>query len=163
MMEHGIVTSVRYQDGVPVCAVRLKHRVDVEDKYVPVMRMHGSQFLVPEQDQLVQLLTLGDQRFIIGVLDRGEDDFSPPDLSEGETAFRFDDGTTLSFTKDGSGGFNVSIEASGDVNITANGDVLIEGIAFSNHTHDYSDSTINDTGDGSGSESSETKTTDPPA
>lgn len=152
-MEHGTVTNVEYKDGVPVCSVQLQGRVNNEDERVPVMRQHHGMFLVPNVGQQVQMLKLDDQRFIVGVLETGDGDWSP-DLSEGELAFMFDDGTRIEFSKTDSGDFDVHVEASGKV--------YIQGIPFEDHVHDYGDSTIADTGDGSGTESTETKQTAPP-
>lgn len=159
-IEHGFVTSVQYEQGVPVCDVQLA-RVNTQDQHVPVSRMHHSMYLVPEEGQKVQMLKLGAQRFITGVMAKN-DDAGTPSLDGGEVAFQFDSGTKLSFTKDGSGNYDVTIEASGDVNIDASGNVYIDGIDFDQHTHDFEDSTINDTSDGSGTESTETKTTNVP-
>lgn len=154
MMEHGTVTNVEYKKGVPVCSVRLQKRVDTEDKTVPVMRQHHGMFMVPEEGQKVQMLKLDEQRFIIGILNNGNG-YDNPDLSEGELAFKLDSDTKLTFTENSNGDI--------DVNVKASGKVYIEGTAFSDHTHDYDDSTIEDTGDGSGTESTTTKTTDPPS
>lgn len=160
-MEHGTVTNVRYQDGVPICSVQLQGRVDNEDKAVPVMRGHHGMFLVPEENQKVQILNLEDQRFIVGVLDKN-DSGENPSMSEGEMAFQLDANTYVRFTKNGSGGYDVGIKASGEVNIDADGNVFIDGIDFDQHVHEHEDDTINDTGDGSGSSSTATKTTEPP-
>lgn len=152
MMEHGIINSVNYRDGVPICSVQPLDRVDVEHEAVPVMRSHHGFFLVPEQDQTVQMLTIDEQRFIVGILDRGAD-YANPTLKPGEAAFQFDDETTLSFTKNSDGSHDVTISASGDVHIDAAGDVYIDGIDFDAHTHEYTDSTT---------DTSTTKTTEPP-
>lgn len=152
-METGTVTSVRYKDGVPVCRVQIQDRVDNEDPNVPVMRMHHGMFMVPQENQKVQMLKLGEQRFVVGVLAKGED-YSNPDLSEGDLAFMLDDQTKLSFTQRDDGAF--------DVNVKASGKVYIEGIPFEDHVHELEDATIEDTGDGSGTKSTTTKQTTTP-
>lgn len=162
MIEHGFVTGVRVDSGVPICSVRLANRMNNEPRDIPVSRMHHGVFMVPEEGQRVQIFKEEDQRFIIGVLNRNSDGDNPS-VSDGEMAFQLDADTYVKFEKDGSGSYNVSIKASGDVNIDASGNVYIDGIDFDQHVHDYDDSTINDTSGGTGSESSTTKTTDPPA
>lgn len=68
------------------------------------------------------------------------------------------------------GDVNVNTE-SGDVNVTSaqgkldlssNDGILIDGIPFADHVHDYTDDEISDTGDGSGTETAQNKTTDKP-
>lgn len=118
MMEHGTVTSVYYEEGVPVCSVQLQGRVDNQDDAVPVMRQHHGMFLVPEQGQRVQMLNIEDQRFIVGILNKGKD-FDPPELSEGDYAFKLDEKTILSFTENDDGLYDLDIEASGDISVSA--------------------------------------------
>lgn len=104
---------------------------------------------------------------VVGVLNTNAS-LLPNDVNGSERVMKFDDGTEISVTEDGTGGHDVTISASGNVSLDATGDVTIGdsansvALAVQNHTHDYDDSTINDTGDGSGSESSTTKTTTQP-
>lgn len=140
-MIHGKVTNVTFTDGVPVCTVQLFDRVNNEVD-APVSRMNRGIFMVPEVDQRVQLLKIEDQHFVVGVLARNVPE-ATPELSEGEICFQFDEETKLSFTK-GESGYNIDIEASGNI--------TIDGIDFDQHTHQY---------DGGGKNSS-TLTSDPP-
>jgi len=56
-----------------------------------------------------------------------------------------------------------AVDVDGDtVTIDGASDVKIDGIDFDQHTHNYGDSTIEDTDSGGGSKSTTTKTTDPP-
>lgn len=151
-MEHGIVNSVKFKEGVPFCNVQAL-RVSTEYRDVPVMCQHRGMFMVPEVDQKVTMLALDDQRFVVGVLARNPDGENP-DLSAGELALQLDANSYIKFTKDGNGNYNVDVSASGDVKI--------DGIDFDKHTHPYVDDEIADTGDGSGSETAQNKTTDPP-
>lgn len=78
----------------------------------------------------------------------------PSDLSEGDVAIKMNAGTEFRFTKNNDETYNIEL--------SADGNILIDGIDFDQHVHEFEDSTINDTGDGSGSESTETKDTDVP-
>jgi hypothetical protein len=93
--------------------------------------------------------------YVSGVLS-GPDDPAPA-LGEGEFVLQFDPKTRITTTKRDDGGYDLSIEASGDVNVSADGNVLVgengEPVAKQNHTHDYDDD------DGS---STTTKTTSTP-
>lgn len=64
---------------------------------------------------------------------------------------------------DVTGGGDVTVDAGGKALISSANGVEIDGIPFTDHTHTFEDSTINDTGDGSGSESTTTKETQPPS
>jgi hypothetical protein len=72
---------------------------------------------------------------------------SLPTLEEGEYILKFDENTKVHITPDGSGNYNIDVEAGGDISVSAQGDVTIdEGgtpkkVAYQNHTHDYSGST----------------------
>lgn len=134
MLEEGIITSVKYEQGIPVCDVEHLHRIDEETKNVPVIRQHHGMYLVPEEEQKVLMMKLENQRFIVGVLGKSGHN---PTLDAGEVSFDFDAGTSITFSKDGSGSYDVSIKASGDMNITASGNVYIDGIDFDQHTHNY--------------------------
>lgn len=158
-MIHGKVTNVIFESGVPVCTVQLFDRVNNEVD-APVSRMNRSMFMIPEVGQNVQILKIDDQHFVVGVLATNTPD-ATPDLDEGEVCIQLDADTMVRFIKNGDN-YDVDIDASGEVRINATGDVKIDGIDFDQHTHDYGDSTITDTGDGTGSESTTTKTTNPP-
>lgn len=97
--------------------------------------------------------------YVDGVLSGPEDD--TPELKEREFLLQFDPTTRIKFTKDGAGGFDVSLEASGDVDVKAGGDIRVgengEKVAKQNHTHNYEDT--GDTSDGSATASSKTSST----
>jgi len=135
MLEHGFVTSVTVTEGIPNCAVQ-PVRVNTEYTDVPVLHDFRGLFFVPEIGSKVTMLKLGEQRFIVGVLERNPDGENP-DLAPGEFAIQLDGSTKIEFTKNGSN-YDVAINASGDVTINADGNVLIDGIDFDQHTHGYS-------------------------
>lgn len=124
-MENGIITGVTFKEGVPVCSVQ-GIRVDTEYPAVPVARMHRGMFVVPEQGQKVQMLSVGDQRFIVGMLAKN-DDAATPSLAPGDFAVQLDSGTKLTFIKNANDNYDVDIEASGNV--------TIDGIDFDAHVH----------------------------
>lgn len=158
MIEPGIVTSVTYSDGVPSCDVRLI-RTATEVPNVPVMRSHHGLFFVPEQEQKVQTVKMGDQRFIVGVLDRGAN-YDDPQLDEGEFSIKLGNNTEITISDNGNG-LAIDISAADSVAIDAD-TVTINGTPFDEHTHQYDDTTIEDTGDGSGTSSSSTSSTSAP-
>lgn len=57
---------------------------------------------------------------------------------------------------------NINLEAKQNINIDSDSSVKIQGVPFLDHKHSYSDSTISDTDDGSGTESTESKDTGTP-
>lgn len=151
-MEHGTVTTVTYQDGVVYCSVS-PTRTASEYKDVPVLKSHSGFVEVPSEKDTVLIEKLADgTRFIAGIIKRETE--NPDEMKEGEMAFQLDADTILSFKKRKNGDH--------DVHIGSSGDVIINGVPFKNHTHKHDDSTISDTGDGSGTESTATKETGKP-
>jgi phage baseplate assembly protein gpV len=150
-MEHAYVESSYYEDGAVYCDLRPARPRALYDK-VRVLKPQAGFFQVPKQGDRVAVDQLDNgEKFITHII--SSDTSVPEVISEGELKIQLDDGTRVSFEENGD---------SYDVQIEASGDVYIEGINFAEHTHDYGDSTINDTGTGSGSESTATKTSDPP-
>lgn len=169
-MEHGIITSTKYEQGVVLCNVQAV-RIDTEYRNVPMLKPFAAFNVVPAIGQRVAMASLSDgTRLITDVIASNPDGSQPDDLAEGELSIQLDANTKLTFTKNANGDYDVDLTASGavtvtatsDVDLTASGSVFINGINFENHIHPYADDTINDTGDGSGSLSSEAKQTDPP-
>jgi hypothetical protein len=141
-LEHGKVTSVNYEDGVVTCNVRAI-RQNEEYSNVAVMRDFSGRISLPKERQTVLMNQLSDgTRIILGILAREEN--TPDSMRDGETTLKVDKDTEIAIEKNGD---------NHDVRISASGDVYIEGRRFTEHTHDYEDST----GDGAS-----TKTTDPP-
>lgn len=177
MTWHGYITSVFVKNGAVICNVKHSGRVNSEATAIPILTSFSGHMVVPKVGQKVVVSSLEDgSEYIEGVLSTEGSDL--PELSDGEVTFQFDESTELTFSTDGKGGYNVDVSASGSVNVAATETVTIEGsttvdisgsepvtidgIAFKEHTHEFEDSTISDTGDGSGSESTSTKTTDLP-
>lgn len=153
-MEHGQITSVNYDEGVVSCHVQKMDRVDVEYRDVPVMRNAAGHVVVPEVGETAVISELDDgTRVIVGFLSRLDDGQNPP-ADDGETVLRFDPDTELRFSRNADG--------THDISLTASGDVTIDGIDFDEHVHGYADDTIEDTDDGSGTETTTDKLTDPP-
>lgn len=151
-MEHGTVTTVNYEAGVVYCEVR-PVRLNQTYTDVPVMKPHSGFIQVPKQGETVAMHKLNDgTRFIGSVVSR--ESARPNDMSEGELQIQLDEETRLAFSERSDGNYDVEIGSSGDV--------TINGVSFADHTHDYDDSTISDTGDGSGTESTATKETTTP-
>lgn len=124
-MEHGKVTSVEYRNGVVYCNVR-PMRDNPDYTGVPVLKSHSGFIEVPKIGQQVAMEKLNDgTRFISDVISKeGE---SPETLSQGDLAIQLDGGTQLKFEQQSNGTYNL--------NISASGDVLIDGIDFDEHTH----------------------------
>lgn len=186
-MEYGVVTSVREESGIVYCDVQaIRKGVTYNER--PVLRTHSGFIQVPEQGNVVSIEKFKDDiRFISGVV---SDNGQSPGMTEGELAIKLDAGTQLYFEKRRDGNFNINIEASGEVNVNAHDDndvnvatedgdvnlssdkaqvsltsengIIIDGIPFGNHVHDYVDDEISDTDDGTGSETAQDKTTNGP-
>jgi hypothetical protein len=137
-MEHGIITSVNNDAGVISCDV-MAIRVQTVYPNVPMLKPHQGFVSVPEQGMLVTIESLGtsdDARFITGII--GKVSESPDQISPGDVSFSFNDGTSMRFQRGDDGNYDLTISVEGDVEINASGDIIIDGIDFSNHTHDYS-------------------------
>jgi hypothetical protein len=175
-MEFGNVTTVNYEDGVVYCSVS-PIRFEAEYTNVAVLKSHSGFIQVPSQGDRVAMKKLKDgSRFISHVLSRER--FTPDSMNEGELAIKLDEKTVLSFDKQADGTHDVTIGSSGDMALKSGGkltmksagnlemtsekSVLINGINFEEHTHDYDDTTISDTGNGSGTASDTTETTTSP-
>lgn len=153
-MQHGVITTVNYDDGVVTCHVQKMDRVDVELRNVPVMKSAAGDVSVPQVDEIAVMDQLDDgTHVIIGYLAKLPDGENPT-VDHGERVFRFDAGTELRFSQNANGNW--------DIDLTASGDITIDGIDFDQHVHDYGDSTIEDTADGTGTETTTAKQTDPP-
>ncbi|WP_372611603.1 hypothetical protein [Halomonas sp.] len=158
-MEHGIITSTRYENGVILCDVQAI-RVNTEYPDVPMLKPFSAFTVVPSIGQKVGMVKLSDgKRFITGVMAAEGEGVQPASMEQGEVALQLDEATRLTFSKNSSGGYDIELSASGqitlnadgDVDLTAGGQVSLDGVPFDTHTHDY---TWDDTA-GSG-------TTDPP-
>jgi hypothetical protein len=124
-MEHGKVTTVEYKDGVVYCNVR-PMRTTSKYEALPVLKSHSGFIEIPKVGQQVMIDTLDDgTRFITDVLSKEEE--TPDEMSEGDLAIQLDGGTQLKFQKQSSGDYNLQISASGNV--------TIDGIDFDEHTH----------------------------
>ena len=143
-MEQGRITSVFYKNGVALCHVQ-PVRVNEEYRNVPLIKQGAEDYRLPEVGQRVVMEKLDDgTRFILGVLATNDDTEMPSEMSEGDVTLQFDSETFISVSET-AGGYSIEVSASDNV--------VIDGIDFDEHTHDYVDDT--DT-------SSSTKTTDPP-
>lgn len=90
------------------------------------------------------------------------DEGLPDEAEPRDVVIQFDENSTLKVQKQDNGTYNLSLDMTGEVTINAQGDVKVDGIDFDAHVHEHDDSTINDTSDGSGTESTTTKSTGPP-
>lgn len=134
-MEHGIVTSVTYEDGVVYCQLRTARTTDGLPG-IPVLKPHSGFIQVPSQGDVVTVEELSDgTSFITNVA--GQPGGVPDDMKEGELTIQLDNGTRLAFERNSSGNYDVHLESSGEV--------VINGVSFSDHTHEYEDSTTDST------------------
>jgi phage gp45-like len=157
-MEHGKVTSVKYQKGVVTCDVEAM-RVNTKYSDVPVLRPFSGFIQMPKQGMEVTMDTLDDgTRFIENVM--AKEKSYPDDLNNGEMAIQVDDGTIISLTKQGND-YNIDISASGNISVSTEsptstisvdggrgsvsvstepeGNVIIDGIDFDKHVHGEND------------------------
>lgn len=134
-MEHDIVTSVNYDDGVVYCDLQTV-RTTTGMPGVPVLKPHSGFVQVPSQGDLVTVEKLGDGTpFITNIIANA--DGAPEEMKEGEFAIQLDKGTRVAFKRKENGDYDLHLESSGDV--------MINGVAFSEHTHSHEDSTTEST------------------
>lgn len=114
-MEHGEVTSVKYNDNVIYCDVR-PVRNSSPYPSVPILRPHSGFIQVPKQGNTVTMEKLDDgTRFITNVLSK--EDSSPDNMREGELAIQLDEDTRIYFEEKNNGDYDLHLDASGDVYI----------------------------------------------
>jgi hypothetical protein len=166
---HGTVTTTKVKDGTLYASVRVP-RKGVTYHYKPVLHsgtgdLHG----IKEGSRVILSRTTDAEWIILGTVDSEPGSDIGDKIEENERVIYSDDKSEIRLSKtngtyqlDISAGADINLSAEGDVNISATGNVFIDGIDFDQHTHDYEDSTIEDTSDGSGSETTSTKTSDVP-
>lgn len=139
-MEHGIITTTNYEQGVVLCNVQAV-RIDTEYRNVPMLKPFAALSVVPSIGQRVSMVKLGDgTRFITDVLARTEEGTQPDDLADGDVAIQLDEETKLTFTKTDEGNYDVDLTASGDVTVSAQGDATINAanhLQLSGNTIDF--------------------------
>lgn len=147
------VTSVSVDAGKVFVSCQ-PPRPGVEYRNIPLLRLFPGAMVTPSEGDIVAVHKLPDGSKVATMASSLPEGVTMPNLGEGEMCFRFSDGTQIKISKDGSGTYNV--------NIDADGSVFINGIDFDQHTHDYQDGTINDTSDGTGTQTDTARTTGPP-
>jgi hypothetical protein len=117
-MENGIITSVQYEQGVVLCDVQ-PIRVNNEYSKIPVMKEFDGFHAMPQIGQKVGMIELSDgQRFITKVIARNEDGDYPDSMKQGEVVIQLDDQTKLAFRKNSNDDYDVTLEASGHLQLT---------------------------------------------
>lgn len=123
-MEHGIVTTITYADGIPFCMVQPK-RSATEYGPLPVVSPHGSFTQVPNQGDTVMMQKwAGEKRLITGVI--GPAPVPPEDMKEGELGFHLDEGTWITFQENNDGNYDLHIASSGELSILSDRGISIE-------------------------------------
>lgn len=167
-IQHGTVVATYTQNGTFYCNVRVP-RVAVTHNKCPVVHSGtGDLHAIKEGTRVLIAKTTDEVWVVVGTLD-SENNAFPNSVQDNERVIYADADTEIRLSKsngsyqlDISTGADLNINAAGDVNITAGGNVLIDGIDFDAHTHDYADTTISDTSDGTGTATDTTETTQPP-
>lgn len=134
-MEHGIISSVKYTDGVVYCDVQPFREEDVY-RNIPVLKVHSGFICMPKQGMKAAMDKLEDgTRFIQQVISREPE--NPDSMREGEITLQLDENTYISYKKKNNGDFDLNLKASGDVNIESSNDININA---PNGTVDITDS-----------------------
>jgi len=124
-------------------------------------------WVVPSEGDVVEVTELADGSKVAHA-PRNIPGFGAPNgLSEGDIAIRLNEDTLLYFNGQSDGTYDVTMKCDGDLTLEGAEVFVTEGgttekIATESHVHEHDDSTINDTGDGSGSKSTSTKQTTAP-
>lgn len=130
------MSSVTVKDGAVLVDAYATSRSFTNYTQVPILNSFNGLITVPQEGQKVIISeTGGGVEYVEGVLTVLGPKAEPPSLAQHEFALQFDPDTKFTVTKDGSGGFDVDIEASGDVTIGDSANAV--ELAVQNHTHDY--------------------------
>ena len=132
------VESVTVKDHAVFVDAQHLSRPGVEYRNTPLLAGFSGVIAVPQVGQRVVISKDSNGvEYVEGVL-TGTDD-PAPSVKEGEFVLQFDPETKIHVSKDGSGGFDFSVDTSGDIRVNAGGDIQIgengEKVAKQNHTH----------------------------
>lgn len=156
MSESGAITRIQlHPDGGDEILVDVNVGPHTEYESIPFRSPGNDVWFIPSVGEGVEVSEYGRGQFIAHS-PVSTDTELPSNAEEGDIVINKDSGTTVIVSENG----DITINAGGDINL--NGNNLFYGgerLATENHTHDYDDSTINDTDDGTGTESTTTKTT----
>lgn len=94
---------------------------------VPFLTPMSGLWIVPEAGQLVEVYEVGPGTRAARYPHSNPSHSLPSGLSEGDFALTTDSGTSL------------LVKSNGNIELSASGDVIIDGIDFDAHTHDYED------------------------
>jgi hypothetical protein len=151
MKDEAIVSSVKVDGGVILVDAYSPRRPNSTFNNVPLLRPFVGMMPAPKEgDHVVISETDTGTKYVEGMLTTPNTDSEPPSIEGEEFAIHFDSGTHIIAEKDGSGGYNLTLNASGDVTI-GEADNAVK-LAVQNHTHEYV----------GGGEGSSTKTTTSP-
>lgn len=168
-IKHGTVVATYTKHGTFYCNVRVPRVAVTHNKCPVVHSATGDLHAIKEGTRVLIAKTTDEMWVVVGTLGSDGETALGAEMSDNERVIYADDSTEIRLTKSGgsykldiTAGANLNINASGDVNISATGNVFIDGIDFATHTHDFADTTIADTSDGSGTATDTTDTTEPP-
>ncbi|UBF21513.1 baseplate assembly protein V [Halorubrum virus HRTV-24] len=124
-MIHGIATSTDFKSGILLVDVQVA-RAGVTYKNVPVLHQFpGHIQSITEGSRVVLEQTEDNLWVVLGVLET-DDELLTEKPEAYEQVMAFDDGTEISVKEAESGGYDVNINASSELNIKATGDVTVE-------------------------------------
>ncbi|UBF21916.1 baseplate assembly protein V [Haloarcula virus HJTV-3] len=124
-MIHGIATSTDFKSGILLVDVQVA-RAGVTYKNVPVLHQFpGHIQSITEGSRVVLEQTEDNLWVILGVLETDDELLTEKPVAY-EQVMAFDDGTEISVKEAESGGYDVNINASSELNIKATGDVTVE-------------------------------------
>jgi hypothetical protein len=136
MNREAIVSSVIVKSGAVFVNAYSPRRVNSEFTEVPILRSFAGEMPVPsEGDTVIISQTDTGQHYVDGVLTVMGSETDSPQIESEEFAIHFDSGTSIIAEKDGSGNYNLTLNASGDVTI-GDAENAVK-LAVQNHTHDY--------------------------
>jgi hypothetical protein len=129
-------------------------------------------WMMPAEGDIVEVYEVGMDSYVART-PHNPLPYTMPQMEEGDFALKLNEDTELFFSRQADDTFNLSVKADGNISVsTTSGNVSVDapsgtitanGVDVENHTHSYTDSTISDTSDGTGSTSTSTKNTDPPS
>jgi hypothetical protein len=136
MTKEALITNVSVEEGLVLIDGYSPNRVNVTYTGIPLLNKFTGIMKVPEEGQraIISETNTGTE-YVEGILSPMGKSESPPSLNEGEFVLQFDPDTRIIAEENGSGNYDITVKASGDVTIGESSKAV--EVAVQAHTHTF--------------------------